>query len=65
MLTKFDIGQKVYFDLPHFGWGWVERINIYSADHIVYQVRYPDGEIHHKVESSLRAEYGREEKQER
>lgn len=63
MVTKFDIGQKVYYDLPHSGWGWVEKIVISATDHIVYQVRYPYGEIHYKLESSLRSEYGREKEE--
>ena len=57
MITKFDIGQKVYFDLPYQGWGWIESIKISSGDHIVYEVRYPHGEMHYKLEQALREAY--------
>lgn len=63
MQTKFDIGDKVYFDLPQ-GWGWVESIRILK-EHIAYEIRMPDGTIHYKIEQALRKEYGRTEKQER
>ena len=59
MTTKFDIGQKVYFDLPLTQWGWIQKITI-SKDHIVYSVLLPTGQIHQKVESSLRNGYQRE-----
>ena len=63
MQTEFNIGEKVYFDIPYAGWGWVEKITIRSEDHIVYQVRTPYHEIHYKLEKSLRKTYGGEEKE--
>ena len=27
-LTKFDLGDKVYFDIPDTQWGWVESIRL-------------------------------------
>lgn len=59
MVTKFDIGDKVYFDLPYSGWGWIEKITIYRPDHITYMVRLPYGEVHYKLEQALRSTYGK------
>ena len=59
MNTRFDIGQKVYCELPDTTWGWVEKIVI-TRDRITYFVRFHDGRTHYKVESALRATYERE-----
>lgn len=62
MTTKFDIGDKVYFDLPFPQWGWVVSIRIVK-EHISYEIVMPDGSIHYKVESALRKTYGREKEE--
>ena len=46
MVTKFDIGDKVFFDLPFPQWGWVTSIRIVK-EHIAYEIRTPDGSIHY------------------
>ena len=56
MTTKFDIGDKVYSRQPAGEFGWVEKI-IIDKRNITYVVRYPDKELHYKVETSLKKEY--------
>lgn len=62
MITKFNIGDMVFFSLPYHGEGFIEKITITSKDTIVYDILIPSGEIVRRLESSL---YGKGKSKER